>query len=202
MNRRLLIASFVLLAGCGSNTVEMENASAGDVAKEMGKTDVVFVNPGKWQQTASLLEMNVPGMPPQVAEAMKRAVGTSQVHETCLTPEQAKHPKEDFFSGAEKNCRYEHFKWGDGKIDLKAPPRRTAVTRLRCADVVAPGIEQPRERVERQAGVNLQARQVEEVVGRAILAVGQKQAHGFACGIALHRPLSGRVSACSRRRRV
>ena len=118
--RLLLLACFVSLAACGSSdTVEMTNASAGEVAKEMKKTDVSFVNPGKWQQTASLLEMEMPGMPPQVAEAMKKAVGTSQVHETCLTKEQAKHPKEDFFTGAEKNCRYEHFKWGDGKVDMK-----------------------------------------------------------------------------------
>ena len=46
-------------------------------------------------------------------------MGEAQVHEVCLTPEQAKSPKEDFFAGADKNCRYEHFKWGDGKIDLK-----------------------------------------------------------------------------------
>ena len=37
----------------------------------------------------------------------------------CLTAEQAKSPKEDFFAGADKNCRYEHFNWGNGKIDLQ-----------------------------------------------------------------------------------
>jgi hypothetical protein len=118
--RIFLLASFACLAACGSgDTVEMTNASAGDVAKEMSKTETTFVSPGKWQQTASLLEMEVPGMPPQVAEAMKKAVGTSQVHETCLTEEQARRPREDFFTGAEKNCRYEHFKWGGGKVDMK-----------------------------------------------------------------------------------
>jgi hypothetical protein len=50
---------------------------------------------------------------------MRKSMGTSQVHETCLTAEKAKNPREDFFTGADKNCRYEHFKWGDGKIDLK-----------------------------------------------------------------------------------
>ena len=33
--------------------------------------------------------------------------------------EQARHPREDFFTGAEKNCRYDHLKWGGGKIDVK-----------------------------------------------------------------------------------
>ena len=56
---------------------------------------------------------------PAVADAMKKAVGTSQVHESWITEEQAKRPKEDFFTGAEKKCRYEHFKWGGGKVDMK-----------------------------------------------------------------------------------
>ena len=46
-------------------------------------------------------------------------MGEAQVHEVCLSPEQAKSPKEDFFAGADKSCRYEHFNWGNGKIDLK-----------------------------------------------------------------------------------
>ena len=50
---------------------------------------------------------------------MQKAMDQVQQHEICLTPEQAKSPKEDFFTGKDKNCRYEHFKWGDGKIDLK-----------------------------------------------------------------------------------
>lgn len=98
----------------------MTNASASDVAKEMSKKNTAeFVRPGKWQQNASLVSMEAPGMPPQVADAMKKAIGTTQTHETCLTADQAKHPKEDFFTGADKSCRYEHFKWGDGKIDMK-----------------------------------------------------------------------------------
>ena len=122
MNRHILVVALACLSACGSgDTVEMENASVEEVAREMRKADVEqsFVNPGKWKQTATLVEIDAPGMPPQVAEAMKKSMGTTQVHETCLTPEKAKRPREDFFTGADKNCRYEHFKWGDGKIDLK-----------------------------------------------------------------------------------
>lgn len=98
----------------------MENASVAEVANAMGKkTGADFVNPGKWQQNATLLEMEIPGMPEQYAGQIKKQVGATQTHEACLTPDQVKHPKEDFFTGADKNCRYEHFKWGDGKIDMK-----------------------------------------------------------------------------------
>jgi hypothetical protein len=122
MNRNILLVALASLSACGSgDTVEMENASVGEVAQEMREADAdrAFVNPGKWKQTATLVEIDAPGMPPQVAEAMKKSMGTSQVHETCLTPEKVKNPREDFFTSADKNCRYEHFKWGDGKIDLK-----------------------------------------------------------------------------------
>ena len=123
MKRTLFAAtSAFCLSACGSgDTVEMENASVGDVAKEMStkNSDTSFVNPGQWQQDTTLLAMDIPGIPAQYADQVKKQVGTTQTNQACLTPEQAKHPKEDFFTGADKNCRYEHFKWGDGKIDMK-----------------------------------------------------------------------------------
>lgn len=116
-----LALPLMLLAACGNEPdIEMENASVSEVAKEVRKAGTdTFVNPGKWQQTASLLEIEAPGMPPEARQMMQKAMDRVQVHEVCLTPDQAKSPKEDFFAGADKNCRYEHFNWGDGKIDLK-----------------------------------------------------------------------------------
>jgi hypothetical protein len=117
----LIPLALILLAACNNDPeIEMENASVGEVAREMraAKT-ATFVNPGKWQQTVTLLEIEAPGMPAEARQMMQKAMDQAQQHEVCLTPEQAKGPKEDFFAGADKNCRYEHFKWGDGKIDLK-----------------------------------------------------------------------------------
>ena len=117
-----VLTAAAMLSACGSDdSVELENASANEVAQELRKADTTegFVNPGQWKQTVKLIEMSSPGMPPEMADAMKRATGQTQVHETCLTAEQARRPREDFFTGAGKNCRYDHFKWGDGKIDLK-----------------------------------------------------------------------------------
>ncbi len=48
---------------------------------------------------------------------MRNMQERAQVHESCLTAEQAKRPKEDFFAGSNKNCRYDHFNMGGGKID-------------------------------------------------------------------------------------
>ena len=121
MRTALILASVAILAACNSEPeVKMENASVGEVAKEMRKQgNTAFINPGKWQQTVTLVDIEAPGMPPEAKSMMQKAMGEAQVHEVCLSPEQAKSPKEDFFTGADKNCRYEHFNWGDGKIDLK-----------------------------------------------------------------------------------
>lgn len=123
MTRLLLALPLLALAACGNEPeVKMENVSVGEAASEMRRQTggAGFVKPGKWEQRVSLLEIEAPGMPEQVRSSMKQAMaGQTQVHEVCLTPEQAQNPKEDFFTGADKNCRYEHFNWGDGKIDLK-----------------------------------------------------------------------------------
>lgn len=122
MKRFALTLPLLWLTACSNEPeVKMDNASVGDVAKEMRRQggDDSFVDPGKWQQTVSLLKIDAPGMPPEAREMMSQAMGKAQVHEICLTPEQAKSPKEDFFTGADRNCRYEHFNWGNGKIDLK-----------------------------------------------------------------------------------
>lgn len=122
MRTALVLAGWAMLAACSNEPeVKMENASIGEVAKEMRKqgSDVTFINPGQWQQTVTMVSIDAPGMPPEARAMMSEAMGEAQVHDVCLSPEQAKSPREDFFAGADKNCRYEHFNWGGGKIDLK-----------------------------------------------------------------------------------
>ena len=120
MTRTALLIAFALpLAACDSDPeVSARNASAEEVARkvEAAGGSGNFVNPGKWQSTVTLQEMTVPGMPAAVADEMKRAQGRTTTSETCLTPEEAKRPGEDFFGGKD-NCRYEKFNMGNGKID-------------------------------------------------------------------------------------
>lgn len=115
-----LIGCAVFAAGCDRG-VELKNASVEQVAESMRKEGEKdrFIDPGRWQQSMSLVSIEAPGMPAEAKAAMQQAMSKAQVHEVCLTPEQAKSPREDFFAGKDQNCRYEHFKWGGGKIDLK-----------------------------------------------------------------------------------
>ncbi|MEO8175479.1 MAG: DUF3617 domain-containing protein [Sphingomicrobium sp.] len=117
---------FALTACHSEPDVQARSASVEEVANKVAKaggTDS-FVRPGKWQSQVQIEAFELPGAPPEAASAMRSMQHRAQVYESCLTPEQAKRPKEDFFAGANKNCRYEHFNMGGGKIDAV----------MRCAD--------------------------------------------------------------------
>jgi hypothetical protein len=121
----ILIACAIPLAACGSEPeVDIKNASVGEVAREVAESgdDGAFVmRPGKWASKVRIDEVKVPGMPPEAAKQMQEMFAARQPQgmESCLTAEQAKRPREDFFSGKSDQCRYDHFKMGDGKIDAK-----------------------------------------------------------------------------------
>jgi hypothetical protein len=120
MKHSILFACAALLAACDTDPeVSARNATAEEVAEEVadaGGSDS-FVRPGKWQSRVTIEKFELPGAPPEAAAAMRNMHERAQVHESCLTPEQARRPKEDFFAGAGKNCRYQRFDMGGGKLD-------------------------------------------------------------------------------------
>ena len=119
MTKLLLALPLMMLAACDSSPkVDVDNAKPSEVAEKMRDAvgDDTFVRPGKWVSTVTIQEMIVPGMPPEMAARMKEAMAQERQVESCLTPEDAKRPKGEFFAG-DKNCTYDHFKLGDGKID-------------------------------------------------------------------------------------
>lgn len=117
----LLMAPLLALAACNSSpTVEATNATGAEVAakvKESGVTDQ-FISPGNWQMAMKINEMTMPGMPPAAAERMKGMMGQGHTFNECLTEADVKKPKEDMFSGGDKECKYDHFAMGGGKIDI------------------------------------------------------------------------------------
>jgi hypothetical protein len=116
----ILLVLALPLAACDSGPdVDARNASVEDVAEQVAdaRGSDSFVRPGKWQSKVQIEEFELPGAPPEAKTAMRSMNNRAQVYESCLTPEEAKRPKEDFFAGSNKNCRYDHFTMGDGKID-------------------------------------------------------------------------------------
>ncbi|MEO5972814.1 MAG: DUF3617 domain-containing protein [Sphingomicrobium sp.] len=119
-----LIACALPLAACDSQPeVSATNASVEEVAEKVAEAGAGtnFIRAGKWSSTVTMEEVSAPGMPPELAERMKGATGAGagKTYESCLTEEEAKRPKEDFFAGKNNQCRYDHFTMGDGKIDAK-----------------------------------------------------------------------------------
>ena len=122
MKKLVLIGACVAVAACSKGAqVEEKNASVAEVAQKVRESGAgqEFVDPGLWEQTVTLLSVDAPGMPAEARAEMQKAMAQAQVRKVCLTPEKAKSPREDFFTGKDENCRYEHFKWGAGKIDLR-----------------------------------------------------------------------------------
>jgi hypothetical protein len=120
-----VIASVVVLSASNKGpTVELHNATGNQVAKAVAQSGVMngdtMIEPGLWRSKATVLEMNIPGIPPEYAEKMKQSMAEhrNEASSHCVTPADVKKPKEDFF-GADKSCRYGHFTMGGGKIDIQ-----------------------------------------------------------------------------------
>lgn len=122
MYRSILLASLILpVAACGSKpAVDEKNASVEEVSQKVREVsnDEGLIRPGKWQSTVTIDQMDMPGVPPQVATQMKKMIAQAHTSDTCLTPQEVKQPKATFFSGNDQ-CRYDHFTMGNGKIDAE-----------------------------------------------------------------------------------
>lgn len=118
----LLIACILPLAACKQQPeVKAKDASVAEVTEKVRQAgaDQSMVRAGLWQSKVTIDSLEVPGMPPEMSQRMKTMMAERQPHDyqTCLTPEDVKRPKEDFFAGKNKECRYDHFTMGGGKID-------------------------------------------------------------------------------------
>lgn len=124
MNYRAVVIAFAALASCNKGPeVHEKNASVEQVAKAVARSAAdndILLRAGEWKVSGTLEEMNIPNMPPEAQSQMKRVMGQhgNMTYQYCLTPEQAKKPGGKFFNRqASKNCRYDHFTMGGGKID-------------------------------------------------------------------------------------
>jgi hypothetical protein len=121
-HRLVLLTCIAALSACNKGPdINVKNASVGEVAekvREAGGSES-FVDPGKWQTKVAVLDVDMPGMPPQMVQQMKQTMTKMQgnSYEVCLSEADVKKPKEDFFAGKERNCRYDHFTMSGGKID-------------------------------------------------------------------------------------
>lgn len=118
----VLTACALPLAACNkSPQVNERDASVAEVAKKVREAsgEESFIRPGLWESKVTVEKFEMPGMPAEMQSRMKTMMAQNQEHgsQSCLTPEDVKRPKEDFFAGKNNQCRYDHFTMGGGKID-------------------------------------------------------------------------------------
>jgi hypothetical protein len=114
----ILGAAALALAACGSSGKNGGNGSSA-VAGGSGSGGVsgVSLEPGEWEMKTEVVNVSAEGLPAGIAEGMKaQAASTTR---TCMTPEEAKGPKGDMFSGNQSNCKSEGFSWSGGRISGK-----------------------------------------------------------------------------------
>lgn len=117
----LLASATLMLAACDRGPeVNLTNATPAEVAKAMKDSGATraMVRPGKWSSTVAVLEMNSPGMPPEMQAMMKQRIGEPQTVEACLTADQVDNP-ERMLGQIPASCKYERYVMGDGKMDGK-----------------------------------------------------------------------------------
>lgn len=130
------IASILTLAACNKGPeVNLRNATGNQVVRAVKQSGVMasdtMIEPGLWQSKVTVQEMNIPGVPPEMAGRMKAMMAERQQRTSshCVTREEVKKPKEDFFGGEDKSCHYAHFAMGSGKMDIQMVCKEEETTR-------------------------------------------------------------------------
>jgi hypothetical protein len=124
MRFALIGATLILpLAACSKEpTISADNATPAEVHDKIvaaAGSDAVSVQPGLWQGTMTIEEMEIPGLPPEAQAHMKAQTGNANAFTNCVTEEDVKNNKA-FFTGdemRESNCKYDRFDLAGGKVD-------------------------------------------------------------------------------------
>jgi hypothetical protein len=116
-----LVPAILAVPACNkSPSVDIKNATPAEVANAVRESGAsrALVRPGKWASTVAIVDIDAPGMPPEVIAKMTESIGKERTGESCLTADQVDHP-ERMLHQIPQSCRYDHYLMADGKIDGK-----------------------------------------------------------------------------------
>lgn len=120
----LAAGSVLMLGACGEKAREDAGAGAnGAAAPSQSEIERLVENavrpqPGQYRTSAELLEMNFPGVPRQIADAMKQQMSGSQGHQYCLTAADVEKGLEESVRRSQTgDCDYERFNVAGGRVD-------------------------------------------------------------------------------------
>lgn len=114
-----VLASAFALAACSESTVDADADGDGNVtAAEVGQVvSDLRPEPGKYSVTMELVKMDIPGAPPEMANAMGSMMNNT--FEYCLTPEEAnKGFEESLREGQDESCSIDKFELTGNDVDM------------------------------------------------------------------------------------
>jgi hypothetical protein len=99
--------------------VSLTNASPSEVVKQAKAASPAHFSPGQWETAVEITALELPGVPPQIRDQMKKAMmTTTKVAKTCMTREQAEKPEAGVLTGKnDDRCTYKNYKMANGRID-------------------------------------------------------------------------------------
>jgi hypothetical protein len=115
------------LGACGkSGSQAAGNAAAGNAAAPSASASAaapsgaaagnIQLNPGEWETTSQMQMEGLGNLPPQAAQAMKGLSRTTTTRH-CLTPERARNPGGEMFSGKQQEgCSKQGFTFAGGRV--------------------------------------------------------------------------------------
>lgn len=119
--RRYAPLALCLLALAACSKAPEQKAADTPVANADVKADIVKAATfmaGKWEHSTTITALDAPGMPPQVKDAMNKAMKRTVTSTDCITKEQAeKNAEEMFKKSAEGMCKYQRFSMSGGQIN-------------------------------------------------------------------------------------
>ncbi|HEX8622677.1 MAG TPA: DUF3617 domain-containing protein [Allosphingosinicella sp.] len=115
----ILGAAALALTACGKSGGGNDSSAAagGGSGSASASASGVNLQPGEWEMKTEVVNVAAEGLPAGIAEGMKAQA--SSTTKTCMTPEEAKGPKGDIFTGKDNSCKAEGFSWSGGKIKGK-----------------------------------------------------------------------------------
>ncbi len=118
-----------LLAACGREEVSLENATANEVAEAVKDSGLgeMKPKPGKWEYSMTMVELDAPGMPAELAAQMRERMSATRLTNKCLTAADVE--KFDAYVGEMPGgCTFEHYKASAGKLDAKLNCQQQGMT--------------------------------------------------------------------------
>lgn len=123
MRSMILTTACLTLAACGESTSADADGDGTITTDEViaATADMAKPEPGRWEVNSEVIEMEIPGMPPEMRDMAKGMFANMfSSMNYCLTPEQAEQDPEELWKNTQGDCTWETFEMDGDSVNAKA----------------------------------------------------------------------------------